>query len=156
MSYSNLGNVNLNQNYLLNLEHEYNKQGENIYDDQQIEEFLKIGKCLTGVIRMNKSQNHGYITVPGMNNDILIRGRNLYQCLNLDEVVVELFNFSQWKSLANKKTRKFSHVNEEDLINNVLLKDENKNQKIRSLDEEENNLKTKEEKLMFINKKKLK
>ncbi len=55
--------------------------------------------------------------------------------------------------MANKKTRKFSHVNEEDLINNVLLKDENKNQKIRSLDEEENNLKTKEEKLMFINKK---
>ena len=129
-----------------------NKEEENIYNDQKIEELLKIGKCFTGVIRMNKSQNHGYITVPELKNDILIRGRNLYQCLNLDEVVVELFNFSQWKPFATKKTKKFSHVNE-DHINNVSPKEENKNLNTIISQEEENNLKTKEEKLMFINEK---
>ena len=152
MTYSNL---NINQNYLLNNEQDYNKQIEINYSEQKIEELLKIGKCLTGVIRMNKSQSHGYITVPGINNDILVRGKNLYDCLNLDEVVVELFNFSQWKSLANKKTRKFSHVNEEGLLNNVtnsLYGDDNKNQKSKSLDEEEENLKTKEERTNYINK----
>ena len=156
MSYSNLNGVNLNQNYLLNNEQDYNKQIDNIYDDQKIDDLLKIGKCLIGVIRMNKSQSHGYITVKGINNDILVRGKNLYQSLNLDEVVVELFNFSQWKSLANKKTRKFSHVNEENLLNNVtnsLFSDENKTQKVTSLDEEEENLKTKEERTNYINKK---
>ena len=154
MSYSNLNGVNLNQNYLLSNEQDY-KQIDNIYDEQKIDDLLKIGKCLIGVIRMNKSQSHGYITVKGINNDILVRGKNLYQCLNLDEVVVELFNFSQWKSLANKKTRKFSHVNEENLLNNVtksLFSDENKNLKMKSLDEEEENLKSKEDRTNYINK----
>ena len=154
MSFSNLNGVNLNQNFIMNNEQDFNP--DNNYNNQKIEELLKIGKCLKGVIRMNKSQNHGYITVPGINNDILVRGKNLYECLNLDEVVVELFNFSQWKSLANKKTKKFSHVNEEGLINNItnnLLNDENKNNNIKSLDEEENNLKAKEERVKFINEK---
>ena len=156
MTYSNLAGVNPNQNYFLNNEKDYNKIIDNYYDDKKIEELLKIGKCLTGVFRMNKSQNHGYITVPGINNDILVRGKNLYKCLNLDEVVVELFNFSQWKSLANKKTLFISHVNEENLLNNVtnnLNNDENKNIKGKSLDEEEENLKTKEERTNYINQK---
>ena len=158
ISYPNLNSNDINRNYILNNESEFNKQLENNYNDQQIEELLKVGKCLTGVIRINKLQNygHGYITVPGINNDILIRGKNLYQCLNLDEVVVELFNFNQWKSLANKRTKNFSHVNEECLLNNVansLINDENKNQiqNTKSLDEEENNLKTKEDRLNYIN-----
>ena len=153
MSFSNLNGVNLTQNYMLN-DQEYNKQVDNNYNNQKIEELLKIGKCLKGVIRMNKSQNHGYITVPGINNDILVRGKNLYECLNLDEVVVELFNFSQWKNLANKKTKKFSHVNEEGLLNNVtnnLYNEENKSINIKSLDDEENNIKTKEERVKLIN-----
>jgi len=155
ISYQNLNNIDINR-CILNNEQDYMKQIEYNYSDQQIEELLKIGKCLTGVIRINKQQNygHGYITVPGINNDILIRGKNVYQCLNLDEVVVELFNFTQWKSLANKRTVKISHVNEENLLRNVTNNDENKNQiqNIRSLDEEENNLKTKEERLNYINK----
>ena len=160
ISYPSLNSNDLNRNFILNNETDYNKQLENNYNDQQIEELLKIGKCLTGVIRINKLQNygHGYITVPGINNDILIRGKNLYQCLNLDEVVVELFNFTQWKSLANKRTKNFTHVNEECLLNTVansLINDENKNQiqNTKSLDEEENNLKTKEDRLNYINKK---
>ena len=52
---------------------------------------------------MNKSLNHRYITVPGVDNDILIKGvKNLNQCLNLDEVVVELFPINQWKPLLMK------------------------------------------------------
>ena len=157
MTYSNLAGVNPNQNFFLNNEKEYNKMIDNYYDDKKIEELLKIGKCLTGVFRMNKlQQNHGYITVPGINNDILVRNKNLYKCLNLDEVIVELFNFSQWKSLANKKTVYISHVNEEGLYNNAtnnLNIDDNKNIKGKSLDEEEENLKTKEERTNYINKK---
>ena len=142
---------NANQNYFMNMDHEFNKQNEIIYDEKQIEEYLKEGVFLKGVIRMNKSksQYHGYITVEGINNDILVRGKYLYKSLHLDEVIVELLDYSQWKSLANKKTKKISHVNEEDLITNVL-KEENKNQKMRS-SEEENNFKTKEEKLKYIN-----
>ena len=145
---------NLSPNYLINLDHEYNKQNEIKYDEEKIEEYLKEGKCLQGIIRMNKSKNlsHGYITVEGINNDILVRGKNLDQSLHLDEVIVELLDYSQWKSLANKKTKKISHVNEEGLINNVIFTDENKNQKMKSLDEE-NNLKSKEEKLKYINNK---
>ena len=151
MTYSNL-----NQNYLLNNDQDFNKQIDINYNEQKIEELLKIGKCLIGVIRINKSQNHGYITVPGINNDILVRGKNLCHCLNLDEVVVELISFGQWKPLANKKTRKFSHVNEEGLLNNVtssLYGEENKNQKAKRPEEEEENLKTKEERINYINKK---
>ena len=139
---------NLNPNYLINIHDEYIMQNEIKYDEEKIEEYLKEGKCLQGIIRINKSKNpnHGYITVEGINNDILVRGKNLYQSLHLDEVIVELLDYNQWKTLANKKTKKISHVNEEGLINN-LLTGENKN-----LDEE-NNLKTKEEKLKYINNK---
>jgi hypothetical protein len=94
ISYPNLNSNDLN-----------NKQLENNYNDQEIEKLLKIRKCLTGVVRINKLQNydHGYITVPGINNDILIRRKNLYQCLNLDELVVELLLFYKLSSLFYKR-----------------------------------------------------
>ena len=90
---------NLNSNDL------NNKQLENNYNDQEIEKRLKLRKHLTGVIRINKLQNydHGYITVSGINNDILIRRKNLYQCLNLDELVVELLLFYKLSSFFYKR-----------------------------------------------------
>ena len=148
MSYSNLPDINLSQNFYMS------KEQENTYDDKKIEELLKIGKCLKGVIRINKNQNnHGYITVPGINNDILVKGKNLYQSLNLDEVVVELFDFSQWRPLATRKTRKLSHINEEGLLNNLTTNNIYEGDKTKSLEEEEMNLKTKEERINYINKK---
>ena len=150
MSYSNLSDINLSQNFFVG------REQENTYDNKKIEELLKIGKCLTGVIRINKNQNsHGYITVPGINNDILVKGKNLYQSLNLDEVVVELFDFNQWRALATRKTRKLSHVNEEGLLNNINNLNPNNTfngDKTKTLEEEEINLKTKEERINYINK----
>ena len=85
-----------------------------VTDEKTINENLKTGRYLTGVIRMNKCHTHGYITVPGLENDILIRGgRSLNQSINLDEVIVELFPISSWKPLVNKKNRKISYINEE-------------------------------------------
>ena len=148
MTYSNYTDINLNQNFYIG------KEQENIYDDKKIEELLKIGKCLIGVIRINKNQNnHGYITVPGINNDILVRGKNLYQSLNLDEVIVELFNFHQWRPLATRKTKKLSHINEEGLLNNLTSNNTHNGEKEKSLEEEEINLKTKEERINYINNK---
>ena len=136
MPFSNLGN----QNILL-MDPNYTKK--EIYDEQKIKELLRIGKCVTGIIRMNNSHNHGYITVPGIDNDILIRGKNLSECLNLDEVVVELLDFSQWKkTLSNKKNRKFSTVNDDSSVNNSTN---------YFIDEE--GFKTKEDRLNYINKK---
>ena len=144
MSYSNLSDINLNQNFFVG------REQENIYDDKKIEELLKIGKCLTGVIRINKNQNnHGYITVPGIKNDILVKGKNLYQSLNLDEVVVELFDFNQWRPL--RKTRKFSHINEEGFLNNLSTNNTYNGDKTKNLENEEFNLKSKEERINYIN-----
>ena len=85
------------------------------YSEQKIDELIKIGKCLTGIIRMN-SQTHGYITIQGLKNDILVRGKNLENCLNLDEVVVELFEPKDWKSLANSRNRKSSIANDDEFF----------------------------------------
>jgi len=100
---------NLNPNYLINIDHEYTKQNEIKYDEEKIEEYLKEGKCLQGIIRINKSKtpNHGYITVEVINNYILVRGKNLYQSLHLNEVIVELFDHNHWKTLASKKPKKY-------------------------------------------------
>ena len=63
---------------------------------------------------MNKCHTHGYITIQGLDNDILVRGnRNLNQSLNLDEVIVELLPIDQWRPLINKKTRKKSQLNDD-------------------------------------------
>ena len=137
--YSNLGGVNLNQN-LLSIESDYKKK--DIYDDQKINELLKEGKCVSGVFRMNNSHTHGYVTFPGIDNDILIKGKNLYECLNLDEVIIELNDFSKWKKFVNKKDRKFSHVNDDSILNNIPY---------HYVDDD--TFKSKEERLNYINKK---
>jgi VacB/RNase II family 3'-5' exoribonuclease len=80
-----------------------------VKDPKVIDDNLKSGRYLQGVIRINKCHTHGYITVSGLVNDILIRGnRNLNQSLHLDEVIVELFPMVCWKPLFNKKIRKIS------------------------------------------------
>ena len=135
MPYSNLGN----QSLILKAP-DYQKK--DIYDEQKITELLKEGKCLTGIFRMNQQHNHGYITVQGIDNDILIRGKNLYECLNLDEVIIELIDFNKWKPFLNKNRRKFSHVNDDSQINNSTkyIKDEE-------------SFKTKEDRLKYISEK---
>ena len=139
MPYSNLVGVNFNQNINLN-ETDFKKK--EIYDDQKINQYIKEGKCLTGIFRMNQSHNHGYITVQGIDNDILIRGKNLYECLNLDEVVIELLDCNKWKALLNKKNnRKFSFVHDDNLKNNK------QNNKV-NLDD----FNSREERLNYINK----
>ena len=127
-----------NQNLLL-IDPDYKKK--EVYDDHKIHELLKEGKCLTGIFRMNQAHNHGYITVQGIDNDILIRGKNLYECLNLDEVVIELIDFKKWKPFA-KKNRKFFYMNDDSLVNNAT------NYFI-----DEDGFKTKEDRLNYINKK---
>lgn len=118
-------------------------------DEKTIEENLKTGKYLKGIIRVNKNLNHGYITVPGLDNDILIKGiRNLNQCLNLDEVIVELFPCKSWKPLVNKRNRKFSLCNDEETNDND---DKNIQSKKEENDEDIDILKTKEERLKYIN-----
>jgi hypothetical protein len=93
-----------------------------IKDPKVIEENTKSGRYLKGVIRINKCHTHGYITVAGLVNDILIRGnRNLNQSLHLDEVIVELFPMMCWKPLFNKKIRKLSDINEENKFDDNLL-----------------------------------
>ena len=78
-----------------------------IKDENVIDENLKIGQYLKGEIRINKCHTHAYITVEGIENDILIRGnRNLNQSFHLDEVIVELFPIICWKPLFNKKIKK--------------------------------------------------
>jgi hypothetical protein len=85
-----------------------------IRDPKIIDENIRSGRYLKGVIRINKCHTHGYITVAGLVNDILIRGnRNLNQSMHLDEVIVELFPMVCWKPLFNKKIRKLSLVQEE-------------------------------------------
>ena len=135
MPYSNLANQNL-----LLKDPDYKKTEK--YDDQKIEQLLKEGKCVTGVFRMNQAHNHGYITVQGIDNDILIKGKNLYECLNLDEVVIELLDFNKWKPFANKKNRKFSYMNDDSVVNNTTN---------YFMDEE--GFKSKEDRLNYINKK---
>jgi len=77
-----------------------------IKDEHLIEENLQTGQYLRGEIRINRCHTHGYITVIGLDNDILIRGnRNLNQSLHLDEVIVELFPITCWKPLFNKKIK---------------------------------------------------
>lgn len=71
MTYSNLSNSNLNTNILL-IDPEYKNKEE--YDDQKIKKLLEEGKCLTGIFRSMKS--HGYITVKGLDNDVLIKSKN--------------------------------------------------------------------------------
>jgi len=91
-------------------------------DPKILEENILSGKFLTGVIRINKCHTHGYITVSGLYNDILIRGnRNLNQSLHLDEVVVELFPVLCWKPLFNKKIRKISYNNKDDNAQQNIL-----------------------------------
>jgi len=94
-----------------------------IKDPKVIEENTKSGRYLKGVIRINKCHTHGYITVSGLVNDILIRGnRNLNQSLHLDEVIVELFPMMCWKPLFNKKIRKFStDINDENKMDDNFL-----------------------------------
>lgn len=110
-----------NNNYYDNLQMQnYNNF---VNDPKVLEENILSGKYLTGVIRINKCHTHGYITVAGLYNDILIRGnRNLNQSLHLDEVIVELFPVVCWKPLFNKKMRKISYNNpkEDSTQQNIL------------------------------------
>jgi len=109
-----------------------------IKDQNLIEQNLKTGRYLKGVIRINKCHTHGYITVSGLANDILIRGnRNLNQSLHLDEVIVELFPMACWKPLFNKKLRKFS-VFAEQITNKSEKNQENIFNEIYNTDAEEN------------------
>lgn len=107
------------QESLVNQENQQNSIIENqklqsytfISSQEVLNENLATGRYLKGVIRINKCHTHGYITVSGLINDILIRGnRNLNQSLHLDEVVVELFPIVCWKPLFNRKIRKLSLV----------------------------------------------
>ena len=131
-STASLINQNKNQNF----------NNENVYSyltEKKIEENKKSGKFITGIIRMNKTHNHGYITVPGLENDILIRGRNnLNQCLNLDEVLVELLPIKTWKFLYNKKIRKITNNNNK---NDVEIEDNNINNINNNNNEIENDTK---------------
>ena len=137
MTYSNLSNSNLNTNILL-IDPEYKNKEE--YDDQKIKKLLEEGKCLTGIFRSMKS--HGYITVKGLDNDVLIKSKNFFGSLNLDEVVIELTDFKNWKNLTKNKGRKHSYVNDDSIINNIPNYYMN-----------EDAFKTKEDRLYFINKK---
>lgn len=139
-----------------------------VTDEKTIQENLKTGRYLTGVIRMNKCHTHGYITVPGLDNDILIRGnRSLNQSINLDEVIVELFPIESWKPLVNKKIRKISYYNnnEEQMVRekdnfpneyNTDIEGDDTNGKVKEelpLDGEyKETFATKEERLKYINK----
>ena len=129
MPYSNLGN----QDSIFNK--------KEIYTDKKINELKKVGKCVKGILRMNQSLDHGYVTIQGIENDILIKGNNLYECLNLDEVVIELLDFNKWNPMGNKKNRKLPRVNDDSLIN-----DSSKNR----IDED--NFRTKEDRFYYINK----
>ena len=138
-----------------------------VTDEKMIQENLKTGRYLTGVIRMNKCHTHGYITVPGLDNDILIRGnRSLNQSINLDEVIVELFPIESWKPLVNKKIRKISYYNNEEQFlrekenfpneYNTDVEGDDINGKVKDelpLDGEyKETFATKEERLKYINK----
>ena len=113
LNQSNVMNFN-NGNFQNDINENNYRAYSTVTDEKTINENLKTGRYLTGVIRMNKCHTHGYITVPGLENDILIRGgRSLNQSINLDEVIVELFPISSWKPLVNKKNRKISYINEE-------------------------------------------
>lgn len=95
-----------------------------VTDPKIIEDNLSTGRYLKGIIRINKCHTHGYITVEGLVNDILIRGnRNLNQSLHMDEVIVELFPMMCWKPLFNKKIRKFSVVQQSDKEENNYYTD---------------------------------
>ena len=122
----------MNQNKLQNF------NNENVYaclTEKKIEENKKSGKFITGIIRMNKTHNHGYITVPGLENDILIRRtNNLNQCLNLDEVLVELLPIKSWKFLYNKKIRKITNNNSNK--NEIIELDEINNNNNNEIDNE--------------------
>ena len=162
----NLSPMNINSTIMNNNNINIMNNSENEPTQETIDENLKTGKYLTGTIRMNKCHTHGYITVKGLENDILIRGsKNLNQCLNLDEVIVELLPIEEWKPLVNKK-RKISYVNEEPQIPII-----NSNEALTDIENEENSNKlinnnnndslssnykekfdTKEERLKYINK----
>jgi exoribonuclease R len=126
------------------------------FTDKILEENLSSGRFLKGVIRINKCHTHGYITVQGLDNDILIRGnRNLNQSLHLDEVVVELFPMMCWKPLFNKKPRKFSNQKDipgstqtdlEDLEEYELPEDEARQSRFKE------NFENIDERLRYINK----
>ena len=156
LNINNMNNNNFNEDY-----RNYNEPSQEVIDEN-----LKTGKYLKGTIRMNKCHTHGYITVKGLENDILIRGsKNLNQCLNLDEVIVELLPIEEWKPLVNKKIRKKSYVNEETQIPLIssnenlddIENDENSNKIINKNNNfNETNYKekfeSKEERLKYINK----
>jgi VacB/RNase II family 3'-5' exoribonuclease len=109
-------NINDNQANLLYYESLSLQPYTFVKDPKVIDENMKNGRYLQGVIRINKCHTHGYITVSGLVNDILIRGnRNLNQSLHLDEVIVELFPMVCWKPLFNKKVRKISLQKPEDI-----------------------------------------
>ena len=136
----NINTISMSNQSILLAEPDFKKK--DIYDDHRINELLKEGKCVSGIFRMNNSHNHGYITVQGIDNDILIKGKNLYECLNLDEVIIELLDFNKWKNFANKKGRKFSYVNDDSAVNSIP------NYQIN-----DDFFKTKEDRLNYINKK---
>jgi exoribonuclease R len=135
-----------------------------VKDQSVIDENLKSGRYLKGVIRINRCHTHGYITVSGLVNDILIRGnRNLNQSLHLDEVVVELFPMVCWKPLFNKKIRKISlqteMKREEQVYYNTEVEAEDKHEDKDEDELESNNgtnfkedFDTLEERLAYVNK----
>ena len=136
----NINTISMPNQSILLADTDFKKK--DVYDDKKINELLKEGKCVSGIFRMNNSHTHGYITVQGIDNDILIKGKNLYECLNLDEVIIELLDFNKWKNFANKKGRKSSYVNDDSLLNNIP------NYQIN-----DDFFKTKEDRLNYINKK---
>ena len=162
LSPMNINSNLINNNNINNMINNEDYRNFNEPSQETIDENLKTGKYLNGTIRMNKCHTHGYITVKGLENDILIRGsKNLNQCLHLDEVIVELLPIEEWKPLVNKK-RKLSYVNEEQIpiINSKealtdIENEENPNKLINNNHSLYSNNKekfdTKEERLKYIN-----
>ena len=71
---------------------------------------------------MNQAHNHGYITVQGIDNDILVKASEILSFLN-EKIINEIFMLSQKEkknlidSLNNEKD---GIINEEDLIRTTM------------------------------------
>ena len=116
--------INTN-NYLLS-QNQFSNNNTKQKDNENFEENLRSGKLLVGIIHIKQSQMHGYVSIHGLDNDILITGqKNLNKCLNLDEVLVELLPTNQWKT--NKKI--FT------LISDVKTDFETKEERIKYINE---------------------
>lgn len=115
-SLNNNLNANKNTNTQLYFESLAFQPFTYINDNSIIEKNLENGRFQQGVIRMNKGLNHGYITIPGLVNDILVRGeKNLNLTINKDKVILELFPMICWKPILYSN---YNKINDE-CINNT-------------------------------------